>query len=248
MTPFCQTTASATSTARGRALPRTNERHNVGEYARRKSDGAEVKIGTCENMYYLRADQVRQVEAIPNSLDPNDPETQRSIRFRFPWPDEDGRLPGEYDSDFDRAIAAPGATAPLDVDHGTVQFIAQAGYNVCLPCPESRDADWLRLLKPDGPTPVAIHRNGFPGAVLLVQQKRLADGRLVPVCRCGGCGYPYRIEEPAEIEALALSFRKEADSREQMGKRHGTGEADRKFWDAIADRVLEGAGIMAEVA
>jgi hypothetical protein len=220
----------------------------VGEYARRKSDGAEIKIGTCENLYYLRADQVDQVEPLPNSLDASDPAIWPHVRFRFPWPDEDNEAPGDFEAKFDRAIAARDAVAPQDVEHGTVQFIAHAGYNVSLPCPESRDAEWLRLLKPDGPSPVAIHRNGFPGAVLLVQQKHLADGRLVPVCKCGGCGYPYRIEDPAEIEALALAFRREADEREQTGKRHGTGAADRKFFDAIADRILEGAGLVAATA
>jgi hypothetical protein len=92
---------------------------------------------------------------------------------------------------------------------------------------------------------VAIHRNGFPGAVLLVQQKRLTDGRLVPVCSCGGCGHRYRIEDPAEIEALAVAFRSEGDERERLGRHNGTGAQDRKFWDAIADRILEGAGLAA---
>jgi ferredoxin hydrogenase len=33
----------------------------MGEYAKRKSDGLEVKIGTCASMYYLRYEQRNEV-------------------------------------------------------------------------------------------------------------------------------------------------------------------------------------------
>lgn len=34
----------------------------MGEYAKRMRDGERVKIGTCENMYYLRFEERHQVE------------------------------------------------------------------------------------------------------------------------------------------------------------------------------------------
>lgn len=205
----------------------------MGEYALRLSDRTEVKIGTCEDMYYLRADQRRQVSAIPNSLDPNS-DVALSIRFRFPWPDEDGTAPGEFDP-FERGVTVPGYTAPSSTDHGMVQFVARAGYVVSLPCPEGLHE---QKLTPHGPQ---IHRNGFVGAVQLVQQKLLKDGRLVPVCRCGGCGAAWRLEDANEIEALAVAFRVEGD-RKRKGSWTDAGEfVGHEWWHAVADRILSGA-------
>lgn len=205
----------------------------MGEYAKRASDGVEVKIGTCENMYYLRAEQRKQVRALHGNVNPASADAL-ALRFRFPWPDEDGVQIGEFDP-YERAITVPGMAASVEVEHYSVQFVAQAGYVVSLPCPEGhpQQAEFL-----------TIHRNGFAGAVQLVQQKLLADGRLVPVLRCGGCGAKWRVEEQTEIEAVAVAFRSEGDKRkasqwhEENGQRVDTGD---QFWHQIADRVLLGA-------
>ena len=62
----------------------------MGEYA--KYNGQQIKIGTCESMYYLRADQAHLVQAMSGNVNPiTDCE---SIRFRFPFPEEDGCKPG----------------------------------------------------------------------------------------------------------------------------------------------------------
>ena len=83
----------------------------------------------------------------------------------------------------------------------------------------------------------------------MTQQKLLADGRLVPVCRCGGCGAAWRLEDPHEIEALAVAFRSEGDRRERDGRLNGGGgEHARKWWDQVADRILAGAQIAPPVA
>lgn len=206
----------------------------MGEYA--KYNGEQVKIGTCENMYYLRADQRGLVVPELGSVDPSGPEAIH-LRFRFPWPHEDGTEPGAFE-DYSKAVGVPGATPPAGAEHSTVQFVAQAGYLASLPCPEG-----------PGPHAVAVHRNGFAGAVQLTQQKLLADGRLVPVCRCGGCGAAWRLEDPHEIEALAVAFRSEGDRRERDGRLNGGGgEHARKWWDQVADRILAGAQIAPPVA
>jgi hypothetical protein len=58
--------------------------------------GNNIKIGTCEDMYYLRADQRHLVKAAAlHDL--------TDIRFRFPFPDEDHRQPGDFD-DYDRGL------------------------------------------------------------------------------------------------------------------------------------------------
>jgi hypothetical protein len=92
--------------------------------------GAQIKIGTCEDMYYLRADQAGLVEGLPGNVDPNDPRHRKEIRFRFPWPDEDGTEPGHFE-DYDRSLPVPTATIPDEVSHyrehgpGTPELVQQ---------------------------------------------------------------------------------------------------------------------------
>lgn len=72
----------------------------MGEYARYGRD--DIKIGTCENMYYLRADQAHKVTPIlPGNVDPV--RQAEHLRFRFPFPSEDEVPPGEF-GDFDRCL------------------------------------------------------------------------------------------------------------------------------------------------
>lgn len=93
--------------------------------------GRQVKIGTCENMYYLRADQVHMVTPAQYSVDPV--RHRDSLRFRFPFPDEDRIEPGHF-ADFDRGLTVAGASVPDGVDHyrdgcaGDVVAIVQQRY------------------------------------------------------------------------------------------------------------------------
>ena len=59
----------------------------MGEYAHRKKDGKEVKIGTCSRMYYCRYDQTGEI---------NYPYMTDNLIWRIPNPDEDGTMPGDY--------------------------------------------------------------------------------------------------------------------------------------------------------
>ncbi len=59
----------------------------MGEYATRKIDGEEIKIGICEEMYNCRYNQIDEV-VYPYMCD--------NLYWRIPIPDEDGTLPGEY--------------------------------------------------------------------------------------------------------------------------------------------------------
>lgn len=205
----------------------------MGEYA--KFSGSRIKIGTCEDMYYLRADQARMVQHEPGNVDPV--KDRESIRFRFPFPDEDGILPGAF-NDYNRAIPIHGMAVPAGVEHHTVQFSSVRGYLLSLPCPESRDADWLRVVKADNSlSPVTIHRNGFSGAVKLCQQ-RWWEGKLVSVFRCGGCESAWRVETLEEIEPYVVALRSQADQEARRGSEYG-----QNFYTAIADRILLGYSI-----
>lgn len=66
----------------------------MGEYAKRKTDHEEVKIGTCESMYYLRVEDVDKVIHIHGNIDPS---TENDLFFRLPLPEEDHVMVGNYD-------------------------------------------------------------------------------------------------------------------------------------------------------
>jgi hypothetical protein len=189
----------------------------MGEYA--KFRGVEIKIGTCEDMYYLRYDQRRMIQPLSNSLNPNDKEVQKIIRFRFPWPDEDDSLPGGNGKGFDpfRTLRIDDVRAE-DEDHGKVQFSAQNGYLVSIPCPEGKD-------RSHGLT---IHRNGYGGAVHLFQQA-VRGGHLVPIFQCGGCKTMWRVETNEDLAPYIKSL------EEKIERESG---ASKRFYRTILDRML----------
>ena len=84
----------------------------MGEDATYK--GQTIKIGTCEDMYYLRADQAHLVGTAPHSVDLT--RYADRVRFRFPWPDEDAVEPGDFDP-YERTMPVAGVTVPDGVDH-----------------------------------------------------------------------------------------------------------------------------------
>lgn len=173
----------------------------MGEYARLKDSGDEVKIGTCESMLYLRFDQVDQIEPMARSLDAGDPRVWPEIRFRFPWPSEDGVAPGSFGDPFRKMgvkVAPPGS-----VNHYSVQFVArEAGYNVCLPCPEGPDA-----------LDLPIHRNGFVGPTFIVEQA-VRNGRLALVMSCV-CGAKWHLPTLEDAEPVCSYL---LDSAEQYAR------------------------------
>ena len=199
----------------------------MGEYA--LYQGEEVKIGTCEDMLYLRADQAHLVTPLPGNVDPV--RDRDALRFRFPFPDEDGTEPGGFDNPF-RGRRLYGVKAPDGVDHGNVQFKASNGYLISLPCPEGPDA------------PEGIHRNGYGGACELIQQ-RYWEGRLVAVCKCKGCGDIYRLPTLEDAQPVIDALHDEADKECRTARLNGTpgNELNAVRIRSTADRVAAGYAI-----
>lgn len=106
----------------------------MGEYAIRKSDNQEIKIGTCENMYYLRysdRDKVRRKN--DNNLDPNDDQIVSELRFRLPFPDEDHIKPGDYEP-FRKEDVLLYGYEPKNENPGTLQLHTKYGMLLNVPC------------------------------------------------------------------------------------------------------------------
>lgn len=168
----------------------------MGEYATFR--GERIKIGTCESLYYLRADQAAAVDYEVDLSKPS------GLRFRFPFPDEDEIEPGAFER-YNRSIPLWGLTPPAELagEHYDVQFKADAGYLLSVPCPES------------GRCPVRFGRNGFGGAVRLAQQKRVGE-LLVAVVQCGGCGMAWRLETLEDAQPAIDALEAEAERKEHQ--------------------------------
>jgi hypothetical protein len=217
----------------------------MGEYATYK--GQQVKIGTCEDMLYLRADQARLVTPESGNIDPIR-DASRGIRFRFPFRWEDGQAPGTYENPFKR-VSIPGLHAPDELrdEHYSVQFVAQQqGYVMSLPCPEGcgehTPSPYGRETYVNG---LRIHRNGFAGSVFLSQQ-RLVDGQLLPILECA-CGLKWRVpEDDSAYLFTALQAAAQSDrQREQQSHRHWNDGEDlpagwTSMYEDMAGRIRQG--------
>ncbi|MHB8330763.1 MAG: hypothetical protein ACYDDA_13715 [Acidiferrobacteraceae bacterium] len=205
----------------------------MGEYA--MYGGQQIKIGTCEQMYYLRADQAHKVAPLPGNVDPV---AQREhIRFRFPFPDEDHVEPGAFEN-YERTQWLHGMTPPVEIEHYSIQFQGHAAAGTMLlsvPCPMGPGCDVLK-----------VGRNGYMGDVGIHSQRCLGSFRML-VCRCGGCGALYRVPTLDEAMPYVNACKAEAERLERQGQCLGYDESTRaqwlreaSYWLALATRIVEG--------
>lgn len=207
----------------------------MGEYA--SCNGERVKIGTCEDMYYLRFDQRRKVRHESGNVDPI--ADVATLRFRFPFPDEDAIAPGAF-KDYHRSLRINGYVMPEGVDHGSIQFQHSAGYLLSMPCPEGSEyvtADNSRLCSVHVKTDLSVHRNGFNGGAALVAQKYREGVGVVPIMKCLSCGSMWRVEDRNDIEALVVAVRAMAD---RQAKTNDCAHGGAAFLHTVADRILAG--------
>jgi hypothetical protein len=187
----------------------------MGEYG--TFNGQRIKIGTCEDMYYLRADQIHLVQS-PTLRDVT------CLRFRFPFPDEDQIDPGDFD-EHDRGLTVWGYGIPDGVKHYSVQVTTSAGILVSLPCPYSSAA---------AESGITYHFNGFRGPARIVQQ-RVWAGVWATVMACGPCGAKYRLPDLDSATSLLDILDAHAT---QADRDENRSLAD--MWRTIAVRVKAG--------
>ncbi len=196
----------------------------MGEYA--YHHGQRIKIGSCEDLFDIRPEQVKEL----TTRDRHDTDVRTYVRaflFRFPFPHEDSKQPGTF-GDF-RPLGVYGVEVPEGVEHRLVQFksTTSEGHLVSLPCPLTAEAQALG---------VKFFKNGYPGDVQIVAQ-RVWEDRLVTVANCGGCGSTYRYPTLADVEPLVAAVRAYAD---REARRFPPDESRAKYWNTIADRILDG--------
>lgn len=190
----------------------------MGEYAR--FEGRQIQIGTCRTMSGLRAGQATLVVKEPGSLDPVG--NADRLLFRFPFPDEDQVLPGDFE-DYDRAVVVPGlADLGGGAEHRSARFVAGSGHWVVLPCPMSLEGK-------AGEPKVWGHPYDVTAAG--ISHQRVWNGHLALVCQCTGCGVRYRLEELEDAKPVIEACRWAASFDKDPGS---------DWWSAVADRIEEG--------
>ena len=151
----------------------------MGEYAFRKSDKKEVKIGTCDSMYYLRWENCKDVRYSGNWWDAS---------FRLPFPDEDNVRIGEYIK-HDRYIPLINYRPTSALDDGELLLSHVSGVRINVPCYHGCAVDIdENMFQPLTTWPHAKVQPSF--ALMRVKQSREFN-KLCPVVKCVWCDYAY---------------------------------------------------------
>ena len=158
----------------------------MGEYA--IYGGNQIKIGTCESMYYLRFEDRNKVTAQRGNVDPaND----AGLRFRLPFPDEDGIEPGNYENYKRGELLRKGndwyiADPVMGDDAGIIQLTHPSGLLVNVPCHHGAKLPAIEGAK--------VFWNGKSPSIELQAVKHMGDGETMAVIGCRHCGKQWRAE------------------------------------------------------
>jgi len=164
----------------------------MGEYAKRKTDQEEIKIGTCDCMYYLRYEDRHTVEALPGHVDTVN---TLNLFWRLPLPSEDEILPGCYKSHqcvirlyyvpekrtYSCQYAVDFRDETMAENPGTMQLHHESGLLLNVPCYHG-----LRL--PDVQPPMQAFWNGKTHSIELAHIRNIGQNDIVPIIRCRHCG------------------------------------------------------------
>lgn len=153
------------------------------------------KIGTCENMYYLRLDEAQEMAAL--GLADDDGITFReylednTTRFRFPWPNEErtGR-PFVIREPF-KTFELP---CPIEINHDAIVIHnthkgGGYGMNIWIPCPHSPDFN------------LKTSNGGAGEQFVSIVFQAIRDGKEKTIFACARCQQQQRFED-AEVEAI----------------------------------------------
>lgn len=193
----------------------------MGEYAR-KSNGESVKLGTCESLYYMRAEHMKDLYSFASS---DVPKTMARVaecgyRFRFPFPDEDGMRIGDSpgNRNFDRGLPVHGFALPESFKHEGKVFLSNGkGFGkrvyASLPCPVA-----------DSESPASIDGAHYE---IVAQKPVLTESghiELWTVVRCVACKSMWRLPAHSAAELAEACL-------EESGAHN---------WQEIASRIVAG--------
>jgi len=193
----------------------------MGEYAKLKTTGENVKIGTCENMYYLRFEDRYKV-VYDLSFD--------GCRFRLPFPDEDKEEIGNY-REYERGIdLIPYYDEETETysyfddiykEHyeqhkGLIQLHHQSGLLINVSCyhgyrlPDTNNSKDFKAFY-NGKTPRSFELSQVK--IQLNEETKIKE--LIPIVRCKHCKIPFR----ADWASVLLHVRKTEKEEKELYER-----------------------------
>ena len=147
----------------------------MGEYAKLKTTGEEVKIGTCENMYYLRFEDRYKV-IYDLSFD--------NCRFRLPFPDEDIKLTSYFDDIYKEHYKEHKGLIQLRHESGLmINASCYHGYKL----PDNNDSKDLKAFF-NGKSSSNFELSQIK--IQLNEETKVKE--LIPIVRCKHCKMPFR--------------------------------------------------------
>lgn len=189
----------------------------MGEYFKK------TKIGTCENLYYMR-----YAELLEHQHEKNDDHVSMSVylqddfSYRFPWPDEDN-------TSFAIANRQPfrnltfNAPADFSYPHKNrcVSVTCNGVYNVNvqLPC----------ILSPEFKA-LGLQTSPVTSQPLFFSMQLMAQGAVHTLFRCGYCETGFYCTDPAEIDLIKSAIR-------SSYIRPTTPQSEIDYYTAIIDRI-----------
>jgi hypothetical protein len=201
----------------------------MGEYIEYK--GQSIKLGTCEDLYYTRLDQLKELSGVLKTLGGNlsideylNP--KNGFRYRFPFPDEDNIGIGDF-KEFERGLTIQLCAEDYDLadfehydkwvscsDNGSHNV------NVKIPCPQSKEFD-------------KVKHSPIDWRIIQIQQVRQIDGELWTIIGCPYCKAKARI---GFDDACKLAHSIEV----KYINVHDATESNKAYYQTIIDRMLSG--------
>ena len=154
----------------------------MGEYALRLSDKREIKIGTCESMYYLRFEDINKIHGADT------PDLAKyKYYFRLPFEDEDAVLPGNY-TDAERSSRLINGYKPPEqnIQQYSIQLKHPCGLLINIPCTHGEAL-------PEMPAGANAHWNGklanFWELTFIKSEPNGTSAPILrPIVKCLACG------------------------------------------------------------
>jgi hypothetical protein len=171
----------------------------MGEYA--KFNGNDIKIGTCERMYYLRLDDTDKLKYLDGNINAR---IDTGLFFRLPFPDEDNIQPGNYEvhnrgyrlykteKEGTHEWTVDFSDPTLAENTGIIQFHNDSGILINVKCMHGEKL-------PEETKDVSFGWNGRSWFYELTAIKKHKDAetgiiKLFPVIHCRFCGQLWRYD------------------------------------------------------
>lgn len=204
----------------------------MGEYI--KHNGQEIKLGTCEDLYYARLDQLEQavavgiLEKIGGNLEPSEYlDPKNGWRYRFPFPEEDRIQIGDFE-EYDKGLVIQ--LQPEDygiiegMEHSEIWHSCNVKHaynvNIAHPCSQSPEFETTK-------------HSPMTWRIVAITQQKQVDGEVWTIIDCPYCIGKARIDRE---DALKLVHSIEVGYINQ----HNQTENNKAYYTEVCKRILDG--------